>query len=56
MAKIMEEENLLSEEQNRFRKDRRGTDNLYIIREIIDRAKKDKKKYYLAFFRYRKGI
>ena len=45
----MEEENLLSEEQNGFRKDRRGTDNLYIIREIIDRAKKDKKKYYLAF-------
>ena len=39
MTGWLEKENRLNDEQNGFRKDRRGTDNLYIIKEIIDKAK-----------------
>ena len=46
---ILETEEIISEEQNGFRKDRRGTENLYIIKEIIDEVKKDNKEIYCAF-------
>ena len=46
---ILETENLLSEEQNGFRRNRRTTDNIYILKEIIDNAKREKKVYYCAF-------
>ena len=40
---------MIGEEQNGFRKDRRGEDNLYIIRELIDKNQKEKGTLYLAF-------
>ena len=33
MTTIVEEEELISEEQNDFRKNRRGTENLYLFRQ-----------------------
>ena len=32
MTNMIEEEELIGEEQNGFRKDRRGTENLYILK------------------------
>ena len=40
---------LLSEEQNGFRLDRRGEDNIFIVRELIEKCKRESKKGYFAF-------
>lgn len=45
----IEECGILGEEQNGFRKDRRGEDNIYVIRELIDIYRKRDKKLILAF-------
>ena len=49
LERIVENEKIISDEQNGFRRDRRGTDNLYLMREIIDKAKRDGKEVYCAF-------
>ena len=49
IREILEEEEIVSEEQNGFRINRRGTENIYIINEIIEHAKKDNKEIYCAF-------
>ena len=49
MTNIIEEEELIGEEQNGFRKDRRGTKNLYILKEIIEKAGKENKQLYCMF-------
>ena len=41
--------NILGEEQNGFRKDRRSEDNIYIIRELIDRSNRERSTLYQAF-------
>ena len=37
------------EEQNGFRKDRRGTENLYVLKELIEKAGKENKQLYCMF-------
>ena len=49
MTNIIEEEELIGEEQNGFRKDRRGTENLYILKELIEKAGKENKQLYCMF-------
>ena len=49
LTKVIEAERVIGEEQGGFRKDRRGTDNLYIVKEIIEHARKSNKKYYVVF-------
>ena len=41
--------NVIGEEQNGFRRDRRGEDNIYIMRELIDRHNREKKTLYIGF-------
>ena len=40
---------MIGEEQNGFRRDRRGEDNIYIMRELIDRQNREKKALYIGF-------
>ena len=51
IKRASEEYKVTWEEQNGFRADRRGggEDNIYIIRELIDWHKKERKHLYLAF-------
>ena len=49
MTTIIEEEELISEEQNGFRKNRRGTEILYILKELIEEAGKENKQLYCMF-------
>ena len=49
LTRILEEGKVIGEEQSGFRKDRRGTDNLFVMKEIIEHAKKNKRQYYVAF-------
>ena len=46
---IIEEEELIGEEQNGFRKDRRGTENLFVLKELIEKAGKENKQLYCMF-------
>ena len=45
----VENAGILGEEQNGFRKDRRGEDNMFIIREVIDLYKRENRELYLVF-------
>jgi hypothetical protein len=45
----IERHKVMGEEQNGFRMNRRGEDNMYVVREVIERLKKDGKKGYFAF-------
>ena len=49
MTTLIEEEELISEEQNGFRKNRRGTENVYILKELIEEAGKENKQLYCMF-------
>lgn len=49
IREVIEGEGIISEEQNGFRKDRRGTENIYIIKEIIEERKRMNQKLYCAF-------
>ena len=49
MKAICEEKEILGQEQNGFREDRRGEDNLYVVKELINRCVKDKQEGYFAF-------
>jgi hypothetical protein len=49
MVNLAEGMGILGENQNGFRKDRRGTDNIYILGEIIEGYKGKREKVYLAF-------
>lgn len=49
MSGVAEKMGILGENQNGFRKDRRGSDNLFILGEIIEKSLKDREKVYLAF-------
>ena len=44
----------MGEEQNAFRRDRRGEDNMYVVNELIERARMNRKKYYFAFLNIEK--
>ena len=44
-----EEGKVLGEEQNGFRVDRRGEDNIYVLREIVEKYQREKKELFLAF-------
>ena len=46
---IIDRYGIIGEEINGFRKDRRGEDNFYIIRELIDRNQKEKGTVCVAF-------
>ena len=37
-----EEKEIVGQEQNSFREDRRGEDNLYVVKELINRCVEDK--------------
>ena len=41
-----EEGRVLGEEQNGFRVDRRGEDNIYVIREIVEKFQREKNNYF----------
>jgi len=49
MTSLVESNNLLSEEQNGFRGDRRGTDNLFILNEVMETYRRKKKKMFCVF-------
>ena len=49
IKRATEEYKVIGEEQNGFREDKRGKYNIYIIREIIDVHKRERKPLYLAF-------
>ena len=49
LNKQIEENNIISDEQNGFRENRRGTDNIYILNEIIENAKENNRKLILTF-------
>lgn len=49
LNEVIERNRVMGEEQNGFRKDRRGEDNMYVVNEMIGRARKDGRKKYLAF-------
>ena len=53
---VVEKHNLLGEMQNGFRTDRRTSDNLFILTNIMDMAKKENKKLFLAFVDLRKAF
>ena len=45
----VEQEGVLGEEQNGFRKGRSGLENIYVMKEIIDRNKRNRKELYIGF-------
>jgi hypothetical protein len=45
----IEKHKVMGEEQNGFRMKRRGEDNMFVVREVIERLKKEGKKGYFAF-------
>ena len=49
VRKAVEREEVLGEEQNGFRVNRRGEDNMFIVREMIERCNREGKKGYFAF-------
>ncbi|KAF2359529.1 Reverse transcriptase domain [Trinorchestia longiramus] len=49
MKHVVEEQRLMAEEQNGFRRDKHDEDNLFDVSEIIERKRKENKKVYLAF-------
>ena len=49
LIKSIEENEVLGEEQQGFRRERRGEDNLFILNEIIENHKKNNKNLYLCF-------
>ena len=49
LSREVEGNKVLSDEQNGFRRGRRGSDNIFIIGEIIERKRKENKKVWLAF-------
>ena len=46
---VCEEGRVLGEEQNGFRVDRRGEDNIYVSWEIVEKLQREKKQLFLAF-------
>ncbi|KAF2349462.1 Reverse transcriptase domain [Trinorchestia longiramus] len=55
MKHVVEEQGVMGEEQNGFRRDRRGEDNLFVVSEVIERKRKENKKMYLAFLNIEKA-
>jgi len=51
-----EQSGVLGAEQNGFRKDTRGEDNIFIIREIMERSKKGKNPYIHSIPGYRTSV
>ena len=49
VKEMVERHGVMGEEQNGFRRDRRGEDNMFVVIEMIERMKKDGKKGYMAF-------
>ena len=49
VREVVERHGVLGEEQNGFRLNRRGEDNMFIVREMIDRCNREGKKGYFAF-------
>ena len=45
----LENQNILSEEQNAFRVDRRGEDNVFCVKELVEMCLREKKKAYFGF-------
>ena len=45
----LENQNILSEEQNAFRTDRRGEDNVFCVKELVEMCLREKKKAYFGF-------
>ena len=45
----VERNRILSDEQNGFRRNRRGEDNIFIVRELIERCKQRNERGYFAF-------
>ena len=56
LNKVVEKHNLLGEMQNGFRTDRRTVDNLFVLTNIMEIVKKEKKKLFLAFIDLRKAF
>lgn len=49
LQKWVEQEGVLGEEQNGFRKGRSGLENIYVMKELIDRNKRNRKELYFGF-------
>ena len=41
LSEVVERNRVMGDEQNGFRKDRRGEDNMYVVNEVIGRARKE---------------
>ena len=55
MEGLIKDNGVLGEEQSGFRRRRRGTDNIFILGKVIDKAKKMKKEVYIAFLTIEKA-
>ena len=49
VCEAVERNGVLGEEQNGFRMNRRGEDNIFIVREMIEKCNRESKKGYFAF-------
>jgi len=49
-----ERDKIMGEEQNGFRKDRRGEDNMFVVREVIEKMRRERSKGYFAFLNIEK--
>ena len=56
LTKVVEDRDLLGEVQNAFRRDRRGTDSLFILTQAIEYLKMKKQKGYFAFIDLKKAF
>ena len=49
LKQIVETFEIISDEQNGFRAGRRGEDNLYIVREVMEKYNREKKNGFISF-------
>ena len=56
MQRWVEQEGVIGEEQSGFRKGRSGLENIYVLKELIDRSKRERKKFVSWFPRHRESI
>ena len=56
LSREIEIEGALSDEQNAFRKGRRGTDNIYVLGEILEIKRRTKRTVWLAFLDIEKAF
>ena len=56
LSEWLEVNNKLVEEQGGFRKSRSASEQIFILKEVIQHRRKKKKENFLLFFRYQKSL